>query len=399
MTKLLLAFTALALTYGQTTFAATAPNLDLYHRLIEAQRDSSGTLVQLILKPAAELNSTGASNITSVLRDRLQKLNERPSLMTDNMQTLTKAGWSENDIKNYHAAKNIISSSHEVQHLLDNKIVNKILREFQKDVNLIFQFQVLAKPNAPGYFHDRALINKALKKALSAAENALGTTPALRAVTFLLNTALGWVEEKQSYTQNILLFYMEKMPASSLGFTDQEISLIKSSIFERQIAWWDFKKLQEATKHWSTYGTERFQVQISDNASRLEKYGSSHGEILNSLNFAFTVAQKDNVSYILNTQDPKSKTSKDLSTAYDGKAPRHIRDFRIELELVQLASSFLPVPGFVLGQLNGLISSYYKNQKITEGALFAYLAGEDEQDQAGIILDQSINPILIHDLK
>lgn len=406
MNKIVLALIATALTFSQTTVAATTANLDLYHRLIDAQRSPSGKLVQIVLKPNPAMNptnSTGKENnpadIVVILRDRLEKMKNSSSFSQVKIQTLTKSGWTRDEIQHYNDAKNILSATEDVQRVLSDKVISEILREFQKDLNMIFQFNVLAKPGAPGYYHDRALIDMALKKAMSMAEDALGTVPALRAVSFLLNLALGWVEEKRSYAQNILLFYIEKMPASALGFTAQEVSFIKSSIFERQIALWDLEKLAAAKKNWARYGTEQFEKQMDTNSKRLAKYGANHGEILPSVNFAFTPATKNNVSYILNTQDRKSKTSKDLSTAYNGSAPHRIREFRIELQLTQLASNLLPLPNFALDQLNDLLESYYSKQKLTEGALYAYLLSQGKTKQARIVLEQSINPILIHDFK
>ena len=402
MSKFILGLCSFLFVFAPSANAANNTNLDLFNRMVEVQRDSSGKLIQLVLKPSLTKVSGSeheSLDVTQSMLSLLQEAQQSPELSADETRELANAGWSNDQIKTYNDAKMLLSSSHDLEILLKNKDINSILREFQKELESIMQLNVLARPGEPGYFHDRKLIEKAEKKATSAAETAIGNIPALRVVEFLIHTALGWSEGKRTYCQNALLYYIDKVPASDLGFTDQEVAFIKSSLFERQIDWWDLKRVEKVKKHWGTWGNDRFNDMVQNNAKRLAKYGSKFGTVEPSFTFAFASAKKGNVTYILNTEDHASKLSKDLSLAYDSSAPRQIRQHRIELQLAQIAANLLPAPGVIVDELTALIGSYYSTQKETEGSLYAHLLAEGQTTQARTVLDQTLNPLLIKDLK
>ncbi|MES2854585.1 MAG: hypothetical protein V4692_01925 [Bdellovibrionota bacterium] len=268
------------------------------------------------------------------------------------------------------------------------------MREFEKDLNLIFQFNVLASPNDPGYFHERKLIDKAVKKALSLAESALGDVPALRVVFFLLNETIGMVEGKRAYYQHALLHIIEKNEPASLGLTAEEVAFVKSSLYVGQLGWLDLKKLKDAKKNWPTYGTKLFTKQSAANAARLEKYGPKIGSVGTTLDFAFASVNAGGVDYVVNTQNKKFKFSKQLSMAYDPSDATGIRNFRIKMRLAQLAATFLPIPGIALDQLQSLLSSYYNGQRITEGALYASMTDSGNAAAAMVVFPDPDSPTM-----
>jgi hypothetical protein len=388
-----------SLLFNINNSAAASTNLDFFHKFVEIKRDAKGKLIELDLKPmgsqanAVKTSSTMMAYFNSAVSNR-----SLSPMTTLEAQRLASEGWTAADIKNFNDAKKKLSSS-DVQAFLGSTEIDKIMAEFEKDINFIFAFNVLSKPGVPGYFHDRKLIDMAINKAISLAEGALGNTPALKVVEFLISETLGMVADKRSYCQFALLYYLEKTPAADLGLTDTEVAYIKSSMYEAQISWYDFPALHKAEKNWSTYGSVLFTNQAAQDARRLAKYGPSYGQVLPNYNYSFTPIQSGSVGYVFNTFNKKSELSGDLSLAYDSSAPKHIRDLRIELELARLGASFLPLPSFVIGQLTKLLASYYTGQKVTEGALYAYLSANGQDQQAKTVLNQAINPFLTESFK
>ncbi|HVK61333.1 MAG TPA: hypothetical protein VM432_07275 [Bdellovibrionales bacterium] len=397
MKKFFTALSALAFIAIVPNTAFASSDLDLFHRLVEVKRDEQGKLTELVLKVNKGMAPT--STVASQLLNDLRKMSSRSALSAGDIQQLEESGWSKEDVKNYQAAVEKLSNREDIEAVLNNKDIGGILQWFEKELNKVFQYNVLAKPYDPGYFHERAIINKLIKKAKSLGEDALGNIPGVRAFFFLLNETISQVEGKRSYCHSAVLYFLEKNSPAELGLTSEEVALIKSSMFTASIGWADLKKLKEAKKNWPTYGTTQFTKQITKNADRAEKYGPKFGEVGAAFNYAFSPATQEGAYYIVNTQNSKSKISKKLSVAYNSKDPKAIRDFRIFMRLAQFGATFLTIPDFALDQLQGLLSSYYNGQRITEGALYAYLMSNDRTDEAKIVLQQSINPLLIYQLQ
>jgi hypothetical protein len=399
MNKLFLFITTLILAFaGPTNAYAGSGEMDFFNRMVDVQRDENGRLVQLMLKnmAAASMQSSQSSAMTAQLLKELDTV--KPSVMTaSEAKSLSMAGWSTTDIKNFKAATEKLSSPADIKALLNNKDIGDILAQFEKGLNSVFQYNVLAKPGVPGYFHDRKIIDKLIKTAMKAAEKALGNVPGLKVVTFLLNETIGAVEGKRAYCQFAVLYYLEHYPASAMGFTDEEVAFIRSSLYEGQIGWLNFKEVEKAKKNWPTYGNVAFDKQVQKNAGRLEKYSNNYGSHDANFNFSFTSFNNAHGIEIVNTFDKKSRFSGDLSVAYLQDDPSAIMKQRIGLRLTQLAATFLPIPGIALDQLQQTISSYYAHQKITEGALYGYYMSQGMTTEATTILKQSINPFLIYE--
>lgn len=391
-----LAAMSLTIASAPRAFAAGA-DVELFHRLVNVERDASGKLDQLTVKKTVTEDSATSHVVASLQRDML---GASATLALNDMELhqMMMEGWTQDDIQAFNQASAKIASGQEMQVFLNNKDLQKILVDFEADMNRIFTYNVLAKPNVANYFDDYSLTNLALQKALSAAEKALGNVPGLNIFEFLLNQTLGEIAEKRSYVQSAVLYFLEKTPATDLGLTTDEVALIKSSIYESRLSWKDILNQRDAAKHWKTYGTAIFDGQVASGVKRLKQYGPSYGQVHPSLNFAFTPAEDQNTSLILNTVTKRSKLSSDLSIAYDSSAPGHIKAVRVQLRLTQFALNFVSMPGLLRRQVNSLLNSYYAKQIDAEGSLFAALVSNGYSAEADVVLQQSLNPFLTEEL-
>jgi hypothetical protein len=375
---------------SQANAASAANGLNLFHQMIDVQRDSSGQITQIILKAPAN-SSSHVAQFLAGLSTGIAQPNRKATISAQELQSLALQGWSQEQIQNLADAKaKLASSSKKLQKILSNNEVTNILEKLEKALNGIMALNVLAVPGNPKYFQDHSLLNNAIQQAIDLAGNA----PDVKAVEFLINEVVNLVTFKQSFYQNALLAYMQNFEASDLGLSADEVSLIRSSIYDSRLSWDDIFGQSDAQGNWSTFGNNKFASSVSDDQDRLNQYAGDYSQVGSSYCFAFAPASKGGVTYILNTRDHQNEISDDLSIAFDSSHPTQIQNQRMELELVELASTLLPAPGFVIDQLDDLISSYFKPQSQTEGALYAYLSSQGMDTEAQTILAQTNNPFL-----
>ncbi len=84
-----------------------------------------------------------------------------------------------------------------------------------------------------------------------------------------------------------------------------------------------------------------------------------------------------------------------MATAYNYDKPNQVKRFRSLLNLGQLGLSFLPIPGWLKGQVESFLKSYYVDQKRLEGALVAYFDLQGNKQMSKNIKNQLINPYII----
>jgi hypothetical protein len=179
-----------------------------------------------------------------------------------------------------------------------------------------------------------------------------------------------------------------------LGLTAQEAAYIRSSLYEGQIKWYDFKAMDKAKKNWANYGNESFATSLKNTAKRVKKYSGKFDSFGQQVSFAFAPAEDKGVKYMMNLVDKKSKLQGELSTGFNFNSPTKIMQFRQQMQLVHFAIQFLTIPGFIKGQISGLVSSYYSHQKQTEGNLYAHFVSEGMITESRILLAQTNNPFL-----
>ena len=83
-----------------------------------------------------------------------------------------------------------------------------------------------------------------------------------------------------------------------------------------------------------------------------------------------------------------------MSTAYNYDKPNKVKRFRSLLNIAQVGLGFIPIPGWLKGQVEGFISSFYVEQKRNEGALIGYFESNGNTEMTKKLLSQSLNPYI-----
>ncbi|GAB4419984.1 MAG: hypothetical protein OHK0056_30330 [Bacteriovoracaceae bacterium] len=241
---------------------------------------------------------------------------------------------------------------------------------------------VVAHLDDSKFFYTKRLTYQVVTMALNMAKKQFSQVALLNTASFILVEVERMIREKRLFHQNMLLHYLENIPEAELGLTHSEANRAFSSIYESRIQWFAFWESRAARDNWEKFGTEKFYASIRTANSRLRQFQTTYDSVGERLNYAFQKVQIDGEEAIINLYDSQdmfnSSPAISMYTNNVGKIARK----RALLQLAQLGMSFVSLPSWIKSPVESYLKSHYQNQRLTEGALYAYF--ETQNDQQGM---------------
>ena len=192
----------------------------------------------------------------------------------------------------------------------------------------------------------------------------------------------------------MLLHYLQNSSEAELGLTVEEADKIFSSIYESRISAINYRESNQAAATWAKYGLNKFYAMVRTANNKLRRSARTM-DAVQRYNFAFFEAKIDGERVVKNLIHFKHGWSSQMATAYNYDQPDKVRRFRSLLNLGQVGLGFLPIPGWLKGQAESFIESYYVEQKRLEGALVGYFESNSNMVMAKAIKAQMINPYIL----
>lgn len=311
----------------------------------------------------------------------------------------------EGSEKNQEVQENIFAIRDSLKNLDNIKvdiIFNKlqkegVLEKFRKELKAAldkYSLAVIASTEDPRYFYKRNVTYEVVKRALEFAKKKFSDVPLLNLASFVIVKVHDLVLEQRLFHQNMLLHYLQNVDEAELGLTVAEADKIFSSIYESRISAVNYRESNSAAANWAKYGLSKFYATVRTANNKLRR-SSRTLEAVQRYNFAFFEAKEDGQRVVKNLIHTKHSWSGKMAIAYYYDEPNKVKRFRSLLNLGQLGLGFLPIPGWLKGQAESFIESYYVEQKRLEGALVGYFESQSDTLMAKNIGRQLINPYIL----
>ncbi len=286
----------------------------------------------------------------------------------------------------------------DVDHFFYKIETKGVLSKFQKELKealRLLDLSVIASTQDPRYFYKRNVTYEVLKRAINFAKDKFTSIPVLNLVSYVLVEVHEMVLEQRLFHQNMLLHYLQNVKEDKLGLTIAEADRIFSSIYESRISPINYWESNRAADNWARYGLNKFYAMVRMANNKFRRSTRSFDDVNKRYNFAFFEAIEDGQRVVKNLVNTKHSFSFQMATAYNYDKPNQVKRFRSLLNLGQLGLSFLPIPGWLKGQVESFLKSYYVDQKRLEGALVAYFDLQGNKQMSKNIKNQLINPYII----
>ena len=328
----------------------------------------------------SQLQITGVSPYSAIWQEASQ------NSLPENMQGI--------EVKAFEALGKV-----DVDQVFSNPHFKNAIALFENKLTKANAFNVLAKPNDPGFFYQRALVHGIADQVLNFSLRGLDNLPVVNIVTFVIEQATLMIDQRREFSQNMILHYLDSFDPAQLSLTPEAAAKIRSSIYESRISFYAFWESRFARSHWGEYGQLYHTIAGISADAVLEKNKSKYEKIGDRLDYAFNTVSEKGKRKVVNLLDRKFLLSNEPSDAYFFDAPKKLQTQRRVMRLVQMGLRFVPIPGFLKSGAATFIQSTYASQVRTEGALFGFLDSIADKTATEVLLDQSINPFLRQDME
>ncbi len=251
---------------------------------------------------------------------------------------------------------------------------------------------VMAHLQDKDFFYKKRLTYQVLTWGLNFAKKKLSSIPVLNTVSYVLTKVEEMIRQRRIYHQNMLLHYLENFSEGDLGLTAIEVNHIMSSIYESRIEWYAFWESNSAKANWDQYGTNTFFSNVRFNNNRLRRMGNVYPNIGKKINYGYQVATTDDGEVILDLANTSTMFNSKLAIAYYYDSPRKVQRRRMVAQLAQLGLSFVPMGSFLKGIIDNYIDSFYRQQTLSEGALYGYFESIGDDEFITVLKNQVLNP-------
>ncbi len=251
---------------------------------------------------------------------------------------------------------------------------------------------VMAHLTDKDFFYKKRVTYQVLTWGLNFAKRKLTSIPVLNTVSYVLTKVEEMIRQRRIYHQNMLLHYLENFSEEELGLTALEVNHIMSSIYESRIEWFAFWESNAAKANWDQYGTNAFFSSIRFYNNRLRRMRSVYPELGDRINFGYQVVTTDDGEVILDLANTSNMFSSKLSVAYFYDSPKKVQRRRMVAQLAQLGLSFVPMGSFLKGIIDNYLDSFYRQQTLSEGALFGYFESLGDNEFITVLKKQVLNP-------
>lgn len=382
--------------FVQSAFAnSTKPFFDL----VEILRNSQGQVYEIKIRP--DLPSKPVEVVQEEMLTSLVEQQKHLGIMSNPIPLSNKRLPGERDFNEFRKIVQKIIKKLQNMNLEDifkNASLKKFLEDFEERLlQSTRDFQVIARPNNPNYFHSNKVMKELMKRGFKEAkENLPGTLAGI--ASYIISETVRMLIDRRTYYQNFVAHFLLNHSSEELGLTDLEIARVKSSIHESKVAWdkpWDSWDIED---QWDTYGTEKFDSMAQKSLENWDRERTKFDTAGEFYNLSFVPVIEGGVLKVKNTVNSKNKYSKRLSTAFNYEKPCQQIGFRFVVRLIEMGIYQVPIIDVVKKPLRKYISSLYADQSVQEGFLTGYMLSNSMPEVKYILL-QGFNPLIIRDLQ
>jgi len=270
--------------------------------------------------------------------------------------------------------------------------------EFERRLNEAFLFidpTVMANLDDARFFYKRQVTYKVVKWALDQAKKRFSNLPILNIASFVIVRVHDMMMEQRHFHHNMFLHYVESIPETKLGMTKEEVDRAVSSIYEYRIDATDIFSSNAAARDWLNFGMNRFYMEVRTANSRVRTWESPFSNVrfqnVKKMNFAFAEVTEEGARKVYHLHNNAHQFSSKPALAYDYSNPKKVKRNRSLLNLGGVALGFIPMPGWLKGNVDSFLKSFYVKQVRTEGALVGYFESTGDTAMINKIYDQRAN--------
>lgn len=283
----------------------------------------------------------------------------------------------------------------DVEAVFADKDFAEVMKAFEAKIKEAMRFldpTVVARADDPKFFWKKTATHQALVFALDFARKRLSTVPLLNTALFVLKESERLIRASRTYHQNMLLYYVEEFKAEDLGMTHEEANRVFSSIHEARIPWYAIWESNAAAANWDKYGVDRFYASVRSGNDRLFRHKAKYDKLGDRVNYAFQYATYKGDVVVLNKFHGTHSFDGKPAIALNLDRTSRVMRQRIVLQLGNLGLSFVPLPSFIKDLAHGFIKSFYEQQSLTEGAMYATFEAKGDPRAARAMALQALNP-------
>ncbi len=385
------------------SFSVSAQNLDGFNKRFKLVKDLEGNLVT-VHDQSLSFNFSIKPYIKFI---KQHLLNEKARLQSKGIEAYQAELdhlfegelWQEGDTQSTRR-KILLDSINElgsldVDAVFADKDFKEVLKQFElkiKDAMRFLDPTVVARVDDPKFFWKKTATHQALVFALDFARKRLATVPLLNTAFFVLKESERLIRASRTYHQNMLLYYVEEFKAEDLGMTHEEANKVFSSIHEARIPWYAIWESNAAAANWDKYGVDKFYASVRSANDRLYKHETKFDKVGDRVNYAFQYATYKGDVVVVNKFNGTHTFDGKPSISLNLDSPKKVVRQRVILQLANLGLSFVPLPSFIKDFAHSFVKSFYEQQSLTEGAMYATFESEGDPRAAKAMAFQALNP-------
>ncbi len=275
---------------------------------------------------------------------------------------------------------------------------NDFWEEFErklKEAMMYIDPSILTYHNDARFFYKKNVTYAVVTWALEQAQKRFSNIPVLNIASFVIVRVHDMMMEQRIFHHNMLLHYFETVKENELGMTKEEVDMAVSSIYEYKIQATNVPESNRAARDWMNYGMNNFYTMVRSGNGRVREwndpiFGGRFTDI-KKLDFAFAEVNEKEARKIYHLHVNAHQFSSKPAMAYDYSQPNRVKRNRALLNLAGVGLGFLPIPGWIKGNVQSFIKSLYVEQVRMEGALVGYFDMNGNGDMMKKVYGQRAN--------
>jgi hypothetical protein len=271
-------------------------------------------------------------------------------------------------------------------------------KEFERRLHEAFLFidpTVLANLDDARFFYKKQVTYKVVVWALEQAKKRFSNVPVLNIASFVIVRVHDMMMEQRHFHHNMLLHYFETIPETSLGMSKEDVDRAVSSIYEYRIEATDIISSNAAARDWLNFGMNKFYSQVRVGNNRVRTWAGPFANMsfknVKKINFAFADVTHDGVRKIYHLHHNGHQFSSKPSLAYDYSKPNRVKRNRALLNIGGVVLGFIQMPGWLKGNVDNFMKSFYVQQVRMEGALVGYFESTGDTAMINQVYAQRAN--------
>ncbi len=372
---------------------ATATITETFYQHIDVIRDSNGNIDMLKIKSQNPIDFHQFTNqfFSAAIRFQTQQKSFQsltpPTFAAD--LGLSPAEQSEIEKQAELAMRNT-----DFRAIYQSAQFQNVINAFDAKLKgSVFEFATIAS------LHDSSFFYRAQWRAdlIKWAADIAGNFPGVGVASYLFEKAIDDLLDRRSYYQNMTLHFLQEAGPSSLGIGEDEAALIRSSLYEANLDWYNFGSHHDAQKDWVGFGQKAYQEDLKTCQDRLAGHRNRYTSVGTPVDFAFYPVTRKGHDYMINVRDRSSKINGSPSLAYVPADPHLLRNQRLGYELFLFGLNLAPIAMPVQMAASWAIKASFIPQIHSEGALFAHYETEGNGQAARTLVEQTVNLFLMSD--